>query len=341
MKSNSPRPEQPAEPPPAAPKSDLQTLLCVLLMLICGLGVALNHSSLIERHAVLKAKNDVYPLPSPDQTVVASLGYRAAMADLIYAHVLVSYGQHIQERRGFDFVGEYLDTIATLDPKFADPYRYADTFLVLQAKKPTQADYFKAREIFERGMKELPNDSFLWLTAGQYIAYIAPPHLGDEKLFKQWRLDGARVLARACELVGTNENLPYQCITAATLFSSAGEEEATERFLERVLAVSDDPEIQKMALGYMQTKLSKSARDRVQRRLDRLKAARDETLPAVGKDRFLVIGPPLEADRAAGRCDGRSPSEAAAPGDPIVWCTSDWTDWEAGAELREAVRRGR
>ncbi len=307
-------------------------------MLVCGLGVALSHERLVERHAGLKAKNDVYPLPSPDQTVVASLGYRAALADVIYAHVLVSYGLHVHERRGFDFVGEYLDTIATLDPKFADPYRYADTFLVLQAKKATRADFFKAREILERGMKELPNDSFLWLTAGQYIAYIAPPHLGDEKLFKQWRLDGARVLARACELIGSNENLPYQCITAATLFSSAGEEEATERFLERVLAVSDDPEIQKMALGYMQTKLSQGARDRVQRRLDRLREARDRTLPAVDKNRFLVIGPPIEADKAAGRCDGRSPSEAKAPGDPIVWCTSDWTDWGESAALRDAAK---
>lgn len=323
------------EPPPATPQSDLQTLIAVLLMLVCALGIALNHQALVERHQGLKVKNDVYPLPSPEQTVVASLGYRAALADAIYAHVLVSYGQHIQERRGFDFVGEYLDTISTLDPKFADPYRYADTFLILQAKKATRADYFKARAILEKGMKELPNDSFLWLTAGQYIAYIAPPHLGDDELFRQWRLDGARVLAHACELVGTNENLPYQCITAATLFSGAGEEEATERFLERVLAVSDDPEIQKMALNYMQAKLSEGARNRVQRRLDRLREARDATLPSVGKDRFLVIGPPIDAAKAAGRCDGRRPGEASAPG-AAIWCTSDWTDWEAAAELREA-----
>ncbi|MEZ4376360.1 MAG: hypothetical protein R3B07_36480 [Polyangiaceae bacterium] len=338
MKSNSPEgsnSKQP-DPPPTAPKGDLQTLIAVLLMLVCGLGVALNHAPMVARHAELKAKNDVYPLPSPEQTVVASLGYRSALADAIYAHVLVSYGLHIQERRGFDFIGEYLDTISTLDPKFADPYRYADTFLILQAKKATRADYVKAREILERGMKELPNDTFLWITAGQYIAYIAPPHLGDDELFKQWRLDGARVLAHACELVGTNENLPYQCITAATLFSGAGEEEATEKFLERVLAVSDDPEIQKMALAYMQAKLSEGARNRVQRRLDRLREARDETLPAVGKDRFLVIGPPLDAAKASGHCDGRTPDEAASPSDPVVDCTSDWTDWEEAAKLRDA-----
>ncbi|MCA9642788.1 MAG: hypothetical protein H6718_13855 [Polyangiaceae bacterium] len=336
MKSNSPEASDSKQPPAAAPKSDLQTLIAVLLMLVCGLGVALNHAPLVARHAELKAKNDVYPLPSPEQTVVASLGYRSALADAIYAHVLVSYGLHIVEHRGFDFIGEYLDTISTLDPKFADPYRYADTFLILQAKKATRADYFKAREIFEKGMKELPNDTFLWITAGQYIAYIAPPHLGDDELFRQWRLDGARVLAHACELVGTNENLPYQCITAASLFSRAGEEEATETFLERVLAVSDDPEIQEMALNFMRVKLSEGARNRVQRRLDRLREARDATLPAVGKDRFLVIGPPLDAAKAAGRCDGRSPDEATSPDDPVVSCTSDWTDWEEASKLLEA-----
>lgn len=310
----------------------VQTWVCLLVILGCGVGVYFNRSDMFQRFDALKVKSDVYPLPSPEQTVALSLGYRSAMADLIYAHVLVSYGLHVQQRRRFEFVGEYLDTISALDPTFAEPYRYADTFLVLQGKMPRVEDYKRAREILERGMQALPYDSQLWLTAGQYIAYIAPPHLGDPELFSQWRLDGARVLARACELIGTNENLPYQCITAASLFSGAGEQEASERFLERVLAVSDDPEIQGMALAYLEHRLADGARQRVGGRVARLEQRHAKDLPYVNKNRYLVLGPPFDAAKCAGGSYQEREQLREGPE-----CATDWDSWTVQAEERAAV----
>lgn len=327
----------PAPAPPYAPVRGAELWVCLLLILLSIAGVGVVHPKLVRQHAALKAKTDVYALPSPEQTVVASLGYRSALADLIYANVLVSYGQHIQERRGFDYIADYLDTIAALDPKFAEPYRYADTFIILQAKEATREDYFRARKVFERGMRELPNDASLWITAGQYIAYFAPPHLGDDKLFAQWRLDGARILARACELVSSNEALPYQCITAASLFSSAGEEAATERFLERVIAVSDDPELRKLALGYVEAKLSQAAQRRIQRRFTRLADARSAELPFVSKDRYLVLGPAFDAAALAGHCDGAAPPASVSTGKESVACTTDWPSWVAEQERLERL----
>ena len=167
--------------------------------------------------------SDVYALPNPEQTVVASLGWRSALADLIYAHVLVSSGLHIHEKRRFEFAGNYLDTINELDPKFRAPYHYADTLLTLSTVAPRVEDYVKARQILERGMDELPLDGELWSAAGQFMAYLAPSQLKDEEQKKEWRLAGARRLARACELVGKNENIPYHCITAAGIFTRAGQ----------------------------------------------------------------------------------------------------------------------
>lgn len=318
-----------------SPRRRRETFVFVLLALLGALGALGARAELTPRYDALRVKTDVYSLPSPEQTVVLSLGYRAALADLLYVGVLVSYGQHIQERRAFEFVGEYLTTIAELDPKFAEPYRFADTFVVLQSKKPTLADYQLARRLFERGLEELPNDGQLWLTAGQYIAYLAPPHLGDPELFKAWRLDGARVMARACELVGSHENLPFQCITAATLYSHHGELEASERFLERVLAVNDDPEIQQLALGYLSNRLAEGARARVEARFLRLDAARAADLPFVSKDRWLVLGPPFDAAASAGRCDGSERGVTAAPGEsaPQAACVTDWRRFSEAAPV--------
>src|SRR5262245_10093935 len=116
----------------------------VLVVVAACVAIASVRPSLAARYHQLRVTGDVYPFGSPEQVVVESLGYRAALADAIFAHVRVSYGLHFQEHRRFEFVGDYLDTVTTLDPTFRDPYRYADTLLVLSPEAPRPADYERA-----------------------------------------------------------------------------------------------------------------------------------------------------------------------------------------------------
>jgi hypothetical protein len=273
---------------------------------------ALNTSYLRSR-----VENDVYPLPPPQQTVVLSLGYRAALADLIFAHVLVSSGIHFQEKRSFEFVGNYLDAINELDPKFEKPYRLADTLLTLQVKQVGAENYRKARAILERGMKELPFDGALWTSAGQYLAYLAPGGLTDRAEQDEFRLAGARVLAHACELVGDDANLPYHCIVAAGLLTNAGAQEASREFLERVLMVNDDPDIRAMATRALAKTLSGEAKDRAQDRYQRFQRAWGSDLPFVTRGAYLAVGPAWEP----AACAGRSAS-----------CPTSWRAWAAAHE---------
>lgn len=300
------------------PKSSLApTIASVLAIGIAALVIGVVRFRIAEQFHRLKARNDVYALPSPEQTIVMSLGYRSALADLLFAHVLVSYGLHFEEKRRFEFVGNYLDTINALDPKFRRPYRYADTLLTLQPVAPPLESYFKAREILERGLRELPYDAELWSMTGQFIAYLAPAQFSNEKTKQEWRLAGARTLAHACELVGKNENLPYHCITAARLLSRAGQREAMIQFLERVLTVTDNPEIRNLALGYLEKTVGERERARVEARYRRLRALFDKDLPFVSKDLWLVLGPPFDAAACAG------PGHANEPG-----CATTWQAWE-------------
>lgn len=301
-----------------APESPL---LALALLALAATLIGLVRPKLAADFARVKLTTDVYALPSPDQAIVASLGWRAAMADLLYAHVLVSYGLHIQEKRRFEFVGNYLDTINALDPKFAAPYRYADTLLTLGSVKPREEDYRKARQILERGMDELPFDTALWNTAGQFMAYLAPSQLSDPKEGQEWKLAGARRLARACELVGKNENIPFHCITAAGIFSRAGEREATAQFLEKVLAVVDDPEIRALALGYLAKSVGERERDELQWRLDRFVGVWGNDLPFASKDLLLIVGPPFDPAACAGLPARLEPG-----------CAASWRTW--GERLR-------
>jgi hypothetical protein len=260
----------------------------------------------------VKTQSDVLVLPSGSQVLVGSLGYRAALADWIFAHVLVSYGLHLKEKRRFEFIAHYLDVASTLDPKFREPYYYADTLITMQAKASTRADYDAARRLLERGLKERPYDTELWLVGGQFLAYIAPPYLKDPKVADEYRLAGAKILARTCELVGNNENIPYHCITAASLLDKAGDRDAMVRFLERSVGVIDDPELQKLALGYLAKAQGESARERVAQRHEAFDRTWKGELPFIGRNKALVLGPGFDPALCAGSAEA---------------CVTSWREW--------------
>ena len=92
-----------------------------LVVLAACVVIALVRARAVERFRRAGEAADVYPLPPPEQTVTASLGYRAALADFLFAHVLVDYGIHASEHRRLEFAGEYIDTINALDPTFREP----------------------------------------------------------------------------------------------------------------------------------------------------------------------------------------------------------------------------
>ena len=218
------------------------------------------------------------------------------MAELIFAHLLVESGLHLQEHRRFDTLDAYLETVIALDPKFSTPYRLADTLLTFQAGKATLKDFKLARSVLERGMRELPFD-------------------------QEWKIAGARALARSCELIGHNENFPYHCITAAHLFDKAGEHQAMRRFLERVLAVNDDENIRDLAFGYLGRGLGKADAEAEQRRLNELDLIRKSEMPFVGKNRYLLLPPHYDPYRCVGYL-----------GDTNAKCATSLFDWHARNE---------
>lgn len=291
-------------------------LVAGALALAAAVTIGVVRPRLAETYHGVQVRSDVYPLPPPGALVAASLGHRSALADLIFAHVRVSYGIHVQEKRRLEFAGAYIDAVNALDPQFRDPYRFADTLLVFGPDTPKFEHYAKAREIFERGLRNRPYDTELWLTAGQYLTYLGGPHMPTPELQAAWKLEGARFLARACELASANAAIPYHCVAAAGLLDRAGEREAAIRSLERLIAVNDDPAIESLALNYLAARLSERDKERQERRRGVFRAAWKADLPFVTKDMMLVIGPRTDLARCAGR---------SAEGD--VECVTSWAAW--------------
>ena len=289
--------------------------LCVFL----GIGlVAAARGPLLQSYQQPTGHEEVSLLLSPEYSVVFSLGHREALADYLFANLLVKYGLSFREKARFEATYRYLDTITTLAPSFVRPYLYVDTLLTMRPTPAVLEDYLDARRLHERGLAALPSHQELWLVAGQFAAYLAPQRV-PEPYAKELRLKGARDLARACELVSNNANISYGCIAAARLLNREGQREAMMRMLSRTLAVNDDPEIRRMALGYLEQAVNERARERYGRRVQALEAVWRQQAPQVSRVMMSLLGPGPEVWKCAGL------GAAFSPG-----CETTWRDWTEG-----------
>jgi len=266
-----------------------------------------------------KSQHDVYTLPSTGQLNAMSLGYRSALADLIFAHVLVSSGIHFQEKRSFEFVSQYIEAVNALDPKFELPYRMADGLITLQAKPVGVDAYRQARRILERGMAEFPYSQGMWTSAGMFLAYLGPTGNIEGDELADWKLAGGRALARSCELVGSQEPPPRQCIMAAGLLTKAGEAAAAQQFVERMLALNDDPEVRRFMGALLEQKVGAVERDRLRERREQFKHAWGADLPFISRGAALAIGPRWDSAACAGASQ----------------CATSWRAWAASLEQQQ------
>ncbi|HEX9294784.1 MAG TPA: hypothetical protein VF881_03090 [Polyangiaceae bacterium] len=276
----------------------------------------------------VKLTSDVFALPPPSALTALSLGYRSALADILFTSTVVSYGIHGEEHRRFEFVGEYLDSIVALDPHFCQTYRYADTFIIYQAEGTPGPDEVRhAQRLLERGLEMCPYDAALWLSAGQFMAFIGTQFLTDEREKEQLRSEGAKTLARAAELGSDNQNLQWQATAAAGIFTREGNREAAIAFLERVYSVTDDEQLKANVAAKLDALREEQRASRAKRRADAFNELWRRDLPFVSRTKLLVLGPPFEAPRCSG-------------GDrPANRCAQSWLDWGAAQTDQPMSRR--
>lgn len=295
----------------------------------------------IERE--VKNKHDVYFLPPPAQVKTMSMGYRYAVADVLWAHVLVSQGLHSKERRRFENLNQLYDVIYELDPEWRTPYLMADALLSFQAQRMSFEDTLKVREILERGTEQRPYDAEIWLNLGQFVSFLAPASYLEPdhpELAAQWRIEGTEFLARAAELSGGDARLAWQALGGASILKRSGKQTAALRFLQRTYERTTDPELRRnIELQIRSLEAASTETDQALQtlRLDALRAReeafktqlRDE-LPFVSWEMALLLGPRPRPAACAGRDD--SPE-----------CATDWRTWSDrfDAQRREAQREER
>lgn len=273
-------------------------------------------------HERVKETSDVHMLPPPRQVVTLSLGYRAALADVLWAHVLVAQGERLRERRKFDNLAELIETINELDPEFREPYMLADALIMLQVTAAGPEEARRTRAILERGLENRPLDAELWRTAGQFVTFIGAGVLNDDPATADaWRADGARMLARAAELGADQGFAGWSALAGAGILSQKGERDAAIRLLQRQLAVTEDPELRERLERQLAKHVGEAKKDAYLRRQRELIETGRRALPFVSRIEIDVLGPPFDPAYCAGgvHADDRR-------------CALTWKEWTALTE---------
>ncbi len=294
------------------------TFAGALLFFAAASGVAFTQPRLARVAHTAGDREDVYSLPPPEQLRAATLGWDAAAVDLLWAKLLVQYGEHWQEHHEFTDGVRYADDILAIEPTYEPLYRIVDTLLVYRPMQGTARDARDARAILERGTRERPTDAKLWLAYGEFLSYLAPSFITDPEEQRAWRKEGAAAMVHAVEL-GADAN---SALAAAGLMSDVGERQAVLRFLERAYAMTEHPSMasihekigQRLAelLGQMQDDQAGALMRAIGERWQR-------EMPAVSRDDYLLLGPAVDTARCAGLAGADDPTcarempEAAPP----------------------------
>lgn len=220
-------------------------LLLGVGVVLAGAGAVSTQVPLRETHQQVAFADDAYLLPPPEQLERLSLGHRAALADVMWADLLVSQGLRMGEKRRYNLVVETIDAINQLEPTWRDPYRLTQALVTLQLTAAPREEVLAVRRILERGVRERPNDAELYLILGAFVTYLAPTsYLEDEpELAAQWRKEGAEYLARAAELAPQDSAIVWQAIAGDRVLIENDQIERAVEVYQSILATTEDPEL--------------------------------------------------------------------------------------------------
>jgi tetratricopeptide (TPR) repeat protein len=295
--------------------------------LALALAVALvraSRSKVFAEHARIKNTTDAYLLPPPSQLRTLSLGYDAAVADLLWAHTLVAQGIHLQERRRFASITQLYEAINELAPTWRTPYALADALITLQSAAIGDEEVSATRRILERGVQNRPLDAELWLNLGQFVAFIAPSSYLEDKpeVASAWRQEGLSYLERAAEL-GAASHVGWQALGGASRLAREGKRDAAIRYYERQYAVAEDPELRRTIERRLAKLLGEEQRARIVERRKAFDAERAAEFPWLGDEdtSFLLLGPRLRAD-----CVGNDRDRKR--------CATTWRAWAEAQDAR-------
>ncbi|MBX3270071.1 MAG: hypothetical protein KF729_07405 [Sandaracinaceae bacterium] len=251
-----------------------------------------------------------YYLPPREWLPALSLGWREALADLVWMRALIYYGDEMHHGGDVRFAYEYAEAIEALDPDFVAVYRWVGMAGLYRPTAITADDVERAVTIMQRGAERHPLDGQLAWDLGAVLVFELPPLLEDTEAADAARARGVPFLVRASRLGAAPE---WASLSNAALLARIGRTDQAARLLEDLYAHTDDLATRERIAMRIRQMRDEAQAEAFLARMEELEQERRRAFPYTPAGLYLLIGPRPAADLVTPIRDGFPRAFAAGP----------------------------
>lgn len=245
-------------------------------------------------HLESQRYEDVYYVPPSQWLPLFSLGYQAALADLLWCRALVYFGEEFIRHRSAKHLYDYTDAMLTLDSEFRAPYRWVATIAFYRPGEFDLQDAERAVSYLRDAVRKWPNDGELAWELGAALRFEIAPYVKDRSYRRKLEEEAAEFLSAAA-LLGAGP--PWLALNSSSLLHKLGKNEQAIRHLEEVYGTVQDPTTKANIAAQLARLRSEAYATAMTEANDQLEAARKRDFPYVDSSLFLVLGPKAQPGR--------------------------------------------
>jgi hypothetical protein len=262
--------------------------LSLLVMLALAGAADLVRARAQRQFLQTQSYEDVYYLPPSDYLVIGSLGYRSALADLVWMKALVYYGEELGHRGDVKNLYRYGDSVLALDPQFKRVYRWIASCALYRTGEITARDARAAIRYLEVAARLFPDDGELAWDLGANYTYELVPLLEDPAERKLALQKGLEYLeAAALRRAGP----AWLVLQTAGELQQLGRVEQAIRHLEDVYATASDAGVRARIEQQLSALRSEAYTQAMRRTSEELDAARKRDFPYLDTTLYMLVGP--------------------------------------------------
>jgi len=258
--------------------------LLVLLVALAAIGTL--RAPAMERYYEAQTYEDLYVLPPPNWLVVASLGHRSAMADLVWMKALVYVGNEFSARGHVANIYRYTDAIVALDPDFRRVYSWVASAALYRPQEVSTNEQMRVLSYLREGVRRFPDDGRLAWELGATLMYeLAPLTQGEQR--DALRAEGLEHLAAATRL-GAGHS--WMVLSNASQLEALGRSDRAVAHLREMYATVQEESIRAEILARIEALQSAADAEALQNEVVALERRREEQWPWLPGEFFILLG---------------------------------------------------
>jgi hypothetical protein len=241
-----------------------------------------------QRHfASTQRYEDTYLVPPPFWLGVFSLGYREALADLLWMRLLVYFGEEVIQKGRTRNLYDYADAVLSLDPYFIRAYRWIAITGAYRPKNRGRVDIDRAVGYLERASALAPDDGLVAWDLGAFYLYELLPLLEDEGERAECKRKAVEQM-RVAVLRGAAPS--WATLSTATQLERMGRREQQITFLQEAYTRASSAEDRAAIASELAYLKSASFAEAFQRELAHAEDQRARSFPYLDLELFLQVG---------------------------------------------------